>query len=84
MAVESGRTERVLRPGYHVSGKSDKEDSIEPLTLEEKLAFLERVKIYPEGVPAEAWGYGPIAEEIHEDVYRGSTEISPEEVQEYG
>ncbi len=84
MADESGKAKRVLGPGYQAVGKSDKEDSVEPLTLEEKLAFLERVKIYPEGVPAEAWGYGPIAEEIHEDVYRGSTEISPEEVQEYG
>jgi len=49
------------------------------LTSEERDVAVERMKVYPQGVPSSAWGFGPFA---HTGV--AIFNLSDEAIREYG
>lgn len=51
----------VFRSNNRLAGGFTEQD-VSDLTLDEKKAFMRRVKEYPVGIPAWAWGHGPMAD----------------------
>jgi len=55
-----------------------------PLSREEQTLLVEAAAAYPEGVPAQAWGFGPLMETIECDFPQPTPDTDPEEVEKYG
>ena len=54
------------------------------LTSEERARAVARMRVYPPGVPANAWGFGPMAEADEDGDFTDPTNFSDEEREEFG